>query len=856
MPKGYSLHIGVNKFNREVYGDGLSFLYAAVNDAVFWEKYAKDLGYVTAPPLLDEDATEQAVLDFLQGKAKILNPGDILLITYSGHGGQVMNSKRGVRESERYDQTWCLYDGQLLDDELYACFQQFAEGVRITIVSDSCHSGTVARDEPPPGTIDLSTKLQRGFKMGLEARGCVDREMSREAQQEYWHRGGGEKIKTKQKQFSQSAKAQKVKAAVTLLAACQDDESTFDGEELGLFTGALKSLLNDNHADANAAELIAQVKTMYGFPKPNLFTYGAKIATYKTHSPFAIDIPDFDQIEGFEQARVRNTVPDARGSSKSLNARVRITAPADFDPISDAQLSLISSQVVDGKKIVDIELLDMPIEEAWNAAHALQAALKADGIEVQVEPIYFEHQKTLSREGRADSDDYLPEWPPAQAQPTVKVGWHLDEEHSQLAGAVKTVRQKWQDNPPRIRIAHIDTGYVPNRPGLPKYLKHDEGRSFIPGENSAIDPPDSGQDRHGTGTMILLAGDQVGPKDLFGEYEGEVGGIPFAEVIPLRISETVVIFNSNRFEAAVEAAIELGCEVITMSMAGKPSPGMSKVINKAYEAGIVVVSAASNCWYKGPGAVLPKCVLYPAAFPRVIAAVGAMQNQLPYDQKFLLASRSKIDTAYMQGCWGPASRMKYALAAYTPNVPWVGKDKAFTRGGGGTSSATPQVAAAAALWIAHYRKELEAKGYYKEGQRWKKVEAVRHALFNSANRTFPEWQKYYGNGILRALDALRIGVPDEQDLQAAPAAKVSPLGVAELVVSFFKNRPAARAIETQPDDAQLALELIQVLESDPELFDLLERIDEGEGLEVLGAEDWKRVGRSKLASNFLRGRLG
>lgn len=860
MPKGYSLHIGVNKFNRDVYGNSLSFLDAAVNDAIFWEQYAKKLGYITEPPLLDQDATEQAVLDFLHKKAKVLTSGDILLITYSGHGGQVMNSKKGVRESERYDQTWCLYDGQLLDDELYLCFQQFAEGVRITIVSDSCHSGTVIKDEAPFGTIDLRAKIQRGLKMGLEARGCIDREMPRDAQQEYWRRGGGEKIKEKQKQFSQSVKAQKVKAAVTLLAACQDDESTFDGEELGLFTGALKELLQDKYADVSAAELIAQVKTVYSFPKPNLFTYGARIEAYKTHSPFAIDIPDFDQITGFEQARVRGIIPNSGSRGKSLNARVRITASMDFDPLDDAQLSLLSSQVVDGKKIFDVEILDTPIEDAWNIAHALQAALKAENVEVQVEPIYTETQKELSREGRSDSDDYLPEWPPAAQQPKINVGWHLDLEHSQLAAAVQAVREKWEANPPRVRIAHIDTGYLRDHPGLPKHLNQEKAKSYLPGEqnNPAIDLPNSGQDRHGTGTIILLAGDEVAAGSLFGEYAGEIGGIPFAEVIPLRISENVVIFDSKRFEDAVDTAIELGCEVITMSMAGKPSPGMSKVIDKAYQAGIVVVSAASNCWYKGPGAILPKCVLYPAAFPQVIAAVGAMHNQKPYDQRFLRENRSTISTEHMQGCWGPASRMKYALAAYTPNVPWVGKNNNFTRGGGGTSSATPQLAAAAGLWIAYHRKKLEEAGYYQDGQRWKKVEAVRQALFQSAAKAdaFEEWQKYYGNGILRALDALQIGVPSDAELIPAPKAKVSPLGVVEIVASFFKNRKSTRAIEIQPDDTQLALELIQLLQSDPNLFDLLERLDEDEDLEtVLDEQGRKRVRESSLASNFLRGRL-
>jgi metacaspase-1 len=39
-----------------------------------------------------------------------------------------------------------LYDGELIDDELYAALNKFAAGVRIFVLSDSCHSGAVLRD--------------------------------------------------------------------------------------------------------------------------------------------------------------------------------------------------------------------------------------------------------------------------------------------------------------------------------------------------------------------------------------------------------------------------------------------------------------------------------------------------------------------------------------------------------------------------------------------------------------------------------------------------------------------------------------------------------------------------------------
>ncbi len=48
--------------------------------------------------------------------------------------------------------------------------------------------------------------------------------------------------------------------------------------------------------------------------------------------------------------------------------------------------------------------------------------------------------------------------------------------------------------------------------------------------------------------------------------------------------------------------------------------------------------------------------------------------------------------------------MKTALGAYTPNVPWAEIDcaKIVDMDGSGTSAATPQIAAAAALWLAEH----------------------------------------------------------------------------------------------------------------------------------------------------------
>ncbi len=81
---------------------------------------------------LTKSATRNRVLADLKAAAGRLKKGDIFFLTYSGHGGQVYNTGNDF-EPDGYDETWCLYDGELIDDELYAAFAVFAAGVRIFV---------------------------------------------------------------------------------------------------------------------------------------------------------------------------------------------------------------------------------------------------------------------------------------------------------------------------------------------------------------------------------------------------------------------------------------------------------------------------------------------------------------------------------------------------------------------------------------------------------------------------------------------------------------------------------------------------------------------------------------------------
>ena len=97
----------------------------------------------------DQKATRAKVLAAHARRGQGAEAGDLFFLTYSGHGGQVPDVN-GDEETTSKDETWCLYDGELIDDELYFELSRFAAGVRVLVLSDSCHSGTVTRALPPP----------------------------------------------------------------------------------------------------------------------------------------------------------------------------------------------------------------------------------------------------------------------------------------------------------------------------------------------------------------------------------------------------------------------------------------------------------------------------------------------------------------------------------------------------------------------------------------------------------------------------------------------------------------------------------------------------------------------------------
>ena len=143
-----SLHLGLNAVDPVHYGGWSGELAACERDATDMAALAK-AQKMKPTVLLTSSATRAKTIAAMSAAAKVLKKGDLFFLTYSGHGGQVRDVTG--EEPDKRDETWCLYDGQLIDDELYFELAKFAPGVRILVLSDSCHSGTVTRDMLAPG---------------------------------------------------------------------------------------------------------------------------------------------------------------------------------------------------------------------------------------------------------------------------------------------------------------------------------------------------------------------------------------------------------------------------------------------------------------------------------------------------------------------------------------------------------------------------------------------------------------------------------------------------------------------------------------------------------------------------------
>jgi hypothetical protein len=108
--------------------------------------------------LIDREATRDKILAAIRSQLIMpALPGDEVFFFYAGHGSQIHNSLSD--EPDKLDETLVPADARrgaadIRDKELRRLFDEILERkARLTVILDSCHSGSAGRGYPPAGRI-------------------------------------------------------------------------------------------------------------------------------------------------------------------------------------------------------------------------------------------------------------------------------------------------------------------------------------------------------------------------------------------------------------------------------------------------------------------------------------------------------------------------------------------------------------------------------------------------------------------------------------------------------------------------------------------------------------------------------
>jgi metacaspase-1 len=274
MAAARALHIGLNSVDPAAYDGWSGDLTACEFDANDMKDICEAAGMTTSS-LLTPDATADAVLAAIDEAASTLVGGDLFVVSYSGHGGQFEDENGD--EVDGLDETWVLYDRQLIDDELYQRWASFAEGVRIVVLSDSCHSGSVVKAQlgagAPPGVL---TDVFSGGRFMPEDVNLRDN-------------AARKSLYDKVLAATPKEGEQALKARVLLLSGCQDNQTSADGDRNGLFTGTLRQVWADGAFKGGYRKFLTEIKAaMPPWQSPNYLRLNDPKRTFNRERPFSV----------------------------------------------------------------------------------------------------------------------------------------------------------------------------------------------------------------------------------------------------------------------------------------------------------------------------------------------------------------------------------------------------------------------------------------------------------------------------------------------------------------------------------------------------------------------------------------
>lgn len=196
-----SLHCGLDRVNPSAYGGWNGKLEKCRRDATDLAALFARAGY-TSRVLVDDACTRDAFCHAIRQLAAEAKPGHSIVLSYSGHGGQ-----HDSWVQDQIVETFCLYDGELMDYEFRGLLAEFPAGVTLVGILDCCHAQGLYRA--------LRPRRPRAMPASISA--YLERHPSRSL---FFDRP--------------------VHADTLLLFACTTGQVAYEGEANGLWTGALR----------------------------------------------------------------------------------------------------------------------------------------------------------------------------------------------------------------------------------------------------------------------------------------------------------------------------------------------------------------------------------------------------------------------------------------------------------------------------------------------------------------------------------------------------------------------------------------------------------------------------------------
>ena len=284
-----ALHVGLNEVDPDYYAGWDGKLRACENDAMAMAELSESLGYRN-DVLLTREATRDAVVKKISEAAGKLDAGDMFLMTISAHGGKLpdLNHDEVNDGDDPQDETLLMYDYMIADDELYGLWSEFKQGVRIVLVADTCHSGSMVRASPFSFIAnDVPYRNQPENEFRSAPRHVTTRTYFQN-KSEYMARA--QQYSAIKESIVNNPLTTPVKASVLNLGACRDHQLARDGDEFGAFTGALLKVWNKGRFDGNYKSLMQQITTIINSPDqtPTIKQVGAQDNAFSLQRPFGV----------------------------------------------------------------------------------------------------------------------------------------------------------------------------------------------------------------------------------------------------------------------------------------------------------------------------------------------------------------------------------------------------------------------------------------------------------------------------------------------------------------------------------------------------------------------------------------